>query len=458
MSGRYPARIGLQHSVITNGDQSLPLDEVTLADKLQAVGYNTVGVGKWHLGMYCNAATPTRRGFNHWFGYYNGAEDYWDHTLGGYLDLHDDEVVDFSYNGTYGMDMFRDHAVMRIQQHASEQTPDTPLFLYLPFQSTHSPLQALERHTAAEPCASLSNADRKSFCGLAMSADEMIGEISQLMDSTFPDDDTVFIISGDNGGQSSEAGNNCPEYGNGGVCLRGSKGSLYEGGVRNHALLCSKTLVPDAMKGSWYDGLVHVTDWHATLRDLGGAADVASKPVDGMNVFEAVTSNIDSPRSEFLLNIDPCSGHGSCTGRDTAFRFKGCVGSSCGDWKYHEVASTTGWVPLPDKYVCSGKSGCEAPSAFSGQGSPKAFSGVAEDELFDLSSDPNEEHNIAAAYPEVAAELKARIAAIEGGDDYLEPCNVPGGSCSTANPNAAIVFAERNAWYPWAADPASAVV
>merc|ERR1712086_699010 len=53
MTGRYPARLGLQHGVITNyQDYGLPLDEVTLADKLKDVGYATHAVGKWYLGSY----------------------------------------------------------------------------------------------------------------------------------------------------------------------------------------------------------------------------------------------------------------------------------------------------------------------------------------------------------------------------------------------------------------------
>merc|ERR1739848_955919 len=130
MSGRYPVRLGLQHAVIAGAQNyGLPLDDVTLADKLHAAGYNTIGVGKWHLGMYNNASTLTRRGFNHYFGYYNGAEDYYTHEVGGYLDLHDDEVIERSFNSTYGLDMFKDHITKRVQEHAAEQTSDAPLFM-----------------------------------------------------------------------------------------------------------------------------------------------------------------------------------------------------------------------------------------------------------------------------------------------------------------------------------------
>ena len=63
------------------------------------------------------------------------------------------------------------------------------------------------------------------------------------------------VIGGDNGGMPMEAGNNFP--------LRGHKAELWEGGVRNNALVWSRNLIPAAMKGGLYSGgLVHVMDWH----------------------------------------------------------------------------------------------------------------------------------------------------------------------------------------------------
>merc|ERR1719203_101159 len=131
------------------------------------------------------------------------------------------------------------------------QPKDVPLFLYLPFQNVHSPLQAKVEDTATEPCGSIANAGRKTFCGMAMAADRAIGKLIAELEQHFPKDDVVAVISGDNGGMVWSGGNNCPKY-KGGLCLRGQKATLYEGGVRNNALLCSKTMVPDAMKGNSY--------------------------------------------------------------------------------------------------------------------------------------------------------------------------------------------------------------
>merc|ERR1719399_1301297 len=110
------------------------------------------------------------------------------------------------------------------------------------------------------------------------------------------------------------AGNQCPTTSSP-DCLRGHKAELWEGGIRNNALLCSKTLLPSARKGQTYSkGLVHIMDWHATFRDLAGAKDKEDKPLDGISVWDAIVADSDSPRKEFFVNVDPCSGPGACTG------------------------------------------------------------------------------------------------------------------------------------------------
>ena len=80
MTGRYPFRYGLQDWVIAPDDRyGLNLNETLLPQVLKDAGYETRMVGKWHIGQYCWESTPTFRGFDSFFGYYGGAEDYYTH-------------------------------------------------------------------------------------------------------------------------------------------------------------------------------------------------------------------------------------------------------------------------------------------------------------------------------------------------------------------------------------------
>src|SRR4029078_13377942 len=94
MTGRYPMRHGLQVGVVRPWAQyGLPLDERTVAQALKGAGCETAICGKWHLGHVQPAYLPTRRGFDHQYGHYNGALDYFTHMRDGGFDWHKDDKV-----------------------------------------------------------------------------------------------------------------------------------------------------------------------------------------------------------------------------------------------------------------------------------------------------------------------------------------------------------------------------
>ena len=444
MSGRHPIRLGLQHGVITGQqDYGLPLNESTLANKLKGEGYRTIGVGKWHLGMYNWASCPTERGFDHFYGYFNGAEDYLTHEVQGYLDLQDDRKADWSQSGNYSALVFQRQVEKRIREHKAAFA-DQPLFLYYPMQTCHEPLEALDVYLNSDACKDIPNADRQTFCGMAHAADDAIGNLTKILNEVFVSqgEDVVMVIGGDNGGLPTAAGNNYP--------LRGHKAELWEGGVRNNAMVWSPTLLPAAAKGSVYEGgLVHVMDWHATFRDLAGAKDKAGFPSDGHNVWQAITTNASSPRTEFLHNIDPCSGHGTCQGVEASYRF--------GDWKLLTGVSEDTWYPVPTgpedqdpattaKLKRSGQRGPMGSVQWS-----EATGTTTTNWLFDVKKDPYEQTNVYDANPDVVKQIKAKIDALAA--QAMAPCNVPDGSCYANDPAGTATLQKYYSWYPWAADP-----
>ena len=252
-------------------------------------------------------------------------------------------------------------------------------------QNVHVPLEAPSSGDFASRCSSISNADRKTYCQMASVADEAIGNVTKAFKTAFDGEDyvrvcvcvcvrvcmcvwggggvgggekeieeqrncegretegrgsmyshqnshilppQVVVIAGDNGGTPQGAGNNMP--------LRGQKAQLWEGGVRNNAIVWGSAL-PKASHGTVYDnGMVHVTDWHETFASLA-SAKTKGKPVDGKNVWDAITTGSTSPRNEFLINYDPCSGHGSCSGVEYAYRegdYKLLVGVTAGQCEF----------------------------------------------------------------------------------------------------------------------------
>jgi len=132
MTGRYPIRVGLQHSVLVSAQPfGLPLNETIMPTYLKQLGYDTHIVGKnksWGLDFY-----------------------------------RDDEVVDTDY-GQYSTELFTNEAEKIINNHDTSK----PLYLYMAHQAVHSgnkvaPLQAPKKYV--ERMAHIKNATRRLYAG-----------------------------------------------------------------------------------------------------------------------------------------------------------------------------------------------------------------------------------------------------------------------------------------------------
>jgi arylsulfatase A-like enzyme len=252
MTGRYPMRHGLQVGVVRPWAQyGLPLEEHTLAQALRAAGYATAITGKWHLGHFERAYLPTARGFDHQYGHYNGALDYFRHDRDGGHDWHRDDRA--SYDEGYSTHLLAAEAVKFIQEKGGRQ----PFFLYVPFNAVHAPHQAPEKYTA--PYASL-NEPRRTYAGMLAAMDEAIGQILATIDAKGLRKQTLIIFSSDNGGPNpGRVTDNGP--------LRAGKATLYEGGVRVAACVAWEGRIK---AGSVVSAPLHMVDWYPTLLRLAG--------------------------------------------------------------------------------------------------------------------------------------------------------------------------------------------
>lgn len=172
MTGRYPIRWRGQHSVSGPIHPTwVPEDETFLPELLQEVGYYTAATGKWHIGHSMRKYSPVGRGFNEFYGPYMGAGDHWNHTVGKYLDLHHDTYINgvykhehiFDKHGIHSTKTTEEFALKIIEAH-DETNVNKPLFLYMPFQAPHMPIQDHEEYINRNM--HIRNSQRRGFAGM----------------------------------------------------------------------------------------------------------------------------------------------------------------------------------------------------------------------------------------------------------------------------------------------------
>ncbi|XP_070001050.1 arylsulfatase B [Penaeus vannamei] len=333
LTGRYPFTLGRQHSVLKDNEPTgLTLNATLLPQSLKEVGYSTHAVGKWHLGFCSWDYTPTKRGFDTFYGYYNGAEDYFTHRRGyvadsewpgkplprgkrDFLDLRNNTEPDGSKEEIYSAHLFASY----VEDLLTSRNPETPMFLYLPFQSCHAPLMVPEEYM--KPYAHIQDLDRRTYLGMVTAMDEAVGRVVAALKSSGHYEDSVIVFTTDNGGPTKHGANNWP--------LRGYKTTLWEGGTRGAAFIHSP-LLPNP--GAVSHKMIHVTDWYQTLVGLAGG--VAPGDTDGFDQWASLTSSAPSPRTQLIYNLD-----------DTD-KFK--AGIRVGDMKLLINPGNAGWTPPPE--------------------------------------------------------------------------------------------------------------
>lgn len=245
---------------------ALDTSVVTIAEALKAAGYATAHVGKWHLGGLGHL--PTDQGFD-----VNVAGDGRGHVPTHFYPYRRDgnelrDLASTGREGEYLTDRLTDEALGFIEDHR-----DRPFFLYLSHYAVHTPLQAKDELVAKYREKSGDDEHNEPvYAAMVESVDESVGRIVAKLDELSLSESTVVFFFSDNGGYGP-ATSMAP--------LRGSKGMLYEGGIR----------VPLVVRwpGSFAPGReeetpVIGTDLFPTILEITGAEQPA-QPLDGISLL-----------------------------------------------------------------------------------------------------------------------------------------------------------------------------
>lgn len=266
LSGRYQHRFGHENNTPyahPTEDDGLPLSEELLSNTMQRAGYQTIAIGKWHLGDPPRF-WPNRRGFTQWFGFHGGGLDYWGNTKNKPATagvLRNGAIVPRD-SLTYVTDDFSEEAAAQIQQCTDA---NQPFFLYLAYNAPHAPIQAPRKYL--DQVTHIENGQRAAYAAMVVGMDHGIGTVVEKLKETGAYNNTLIAFYSDNGGHLHGASS---------LPFRGHKGMLFEGGIRVPFLI------------SWPDRL-----------DGGKRYE---KPVSALDIFPTVLAATETPQPDKLLD------------------------------------------------------------------------------------------------------------------------------------------------------------
>lgn len=216
LTGRTQQRYGFEYNPESGldepGEPGLDPAERTLGALLQAAGYETAAIGKWHLG-FAPKHRPTRRGFDHFFGFLGSTHAYHTARHPGALLRGEAPVAE----RTYLTDALAREAVAFLTREHTK-----PFFLYLAFNAVHVPLQPPPRHR--ERFAKVASPERRAYLGMLAALDDAVGRVLDAIDAQGIREETLVVFLNDNGASRNNHGRNAP--------FRGTKLTLEEGGIR----------------------------------------------------------------------------------------------------------------------------------------------------------------------------------------------------------------------------------
>jgi len=354
LTGKTPQRAGVPGNVSPRSEKAgMPPEQYTIAEMFKDAGYNTAHIGKWHLG-HGKDRQPNAQGFDYSFGHFVGCIDnyshffYWNGPNRHDLYRNGEEV---HYPGQFFPDMMVKEASEYI-----ENNTDAPFFMYFALNTPHYPYQGYPKWLKYYREQGLEY-PRDLYAAFISTQDDIIGNLLNKLDELGIRENTIVVFQSDNGFSTEERAH----FGGGSAgILRGSKFSLFEGGIRVPAAISW----PAKLKAGEVRNQVAVNaDWMPTLAELC-EIDLDTRDLDGKSLVSIIDDN-----SKETLHPEFCWANSkSWAARN-------------GDWKLLSNPAIRGEEFPP------------------------------EDSLFlvNLKNDPGEMSNLATQYPEKVEELKTQF-------------------------------------------------
>ncbi|PWJ37949.1 sulfatase family protein [Sediminitomix flava] len=272
LSGRYQQRFGHENNIPyqkVKETDGLPLEELLMSEHFETQGYQTCAIGKWHLGDH-EKFWPNNRGFDDWFGFYGGGNDYW-----GRLNKNKAKNSGVLQNGeivaqeklSYLTDDFSNAASKYIEKYSQSEKP---FFMYLAYNAPHSPIQAPKKYF--DEVAHIEDGHRAAYAAMVVGMDQGIQKVVEKLKETGEYENTIIIFYSDNGAHTNGASS---------FPFRGHKGMLFEGGIRVPFLISWPKGIEGGKK---FEHFITALDVFPTLVDASGV-EPPNKELDGVSLI-----------------------------------------------------------------------------------------------------------------------------------------------------------------------------
>ncbi len=297
LTGRYPYRTGIKSWIPEGTDIYLKTEEITLAETLKAVGYQTALIGKWHLNSDLGSdkePQPTDQGFDYFYGH----NAFQIPTNKNPTNIYRNRELLPRQEG-YTAELYANEAIKWLKQ-----STQAPFFLYLGMAEPHTTIEnpdefnaLYKEYTQGEivPIPSgeaeipkdklIPRGPGEYFANITY-MDHQIGRVLKALQELKLKDNTIIVFTSDNGPVTSNWINwwEVNAYGSTGG-YRGRKHYLYEGGIRVPAFV----VYPGVVKpGSKSDELMVGMDLFTTLAKAGGGEVPTDRDIDGIDLHSAL--------------------------------------------------------------------------------------------------------------------------------------------------------------------------